>query len=257
MIKLVILDWAGTTVDFGCFAPVNAFLSAFKKNDVEITVDEAREPMGMLKVDHIRAILKMKRVNDKWIKVYKRDYNEEDVVNIYATFEKELFKSLEYFTSPIEGVKKVVECLKENNIRIGSTTGYTNEMMNIVKKGAYLKGYSPEYLVTAENVYGKGRPYPYMIFKNMEHFQIQSTKEVIKVGDTVTDIREGKNAGCYSVGVIIGSSELGLSIDEYENLSIEKREEKILETKEKFLKAGADYIIDSLKELPNLIEKLN
>lgn len=118
-------------------------------------------------------------------------------------------------------------------------------------------GYSPEYLVTAENVDGKGRPYPYMIFKNMEYFQVQNIKEVIKVGDTVTDIREGKNAGSYSVGVVIGSSELGLSIDEYESLSVEKREEKILETRERFLKAGADYVIDSLKELPKLIEKLD
>ena len=60
----VIFDWAGTTVDFGCFAPVNVFIDIFKNAGIEVTMEEAREPMGMLKIDHIRAMLSMPRISD-------------------------------------------------------------------------------------------------------------------------------------------------------------------------------------------------
>ena len=56
MIKAVIFDWAGTTVDYGCFAPVQAFMETFKAAGVEPTMEETRKPMGMLKIDHIRTM---------------------------------------------------------------------------------------------------------------------------------------------------------------------------------------------------------
>ena len=61
-IKAVIFDWAGTTVDFGCMAPVQAFVEVFKEFGIEPTMEEVREPMGMLKIDHIRTMLKMERI---------------------------------------------------------------------------------------------------------------------------------------------------------------------------------------------------
>ena len=55
-IEAVIFDWAGTTVDYGCFAPVQAFITAFEEYGITPTFDEVREPMGMLKRDHIRTM---------------------------------------------------------------------------------------------------------------------------------------------------------------------------------------------------------
>ena len=66
--QLVIFDWAGTTVDYGCFAPVNAFALAFQKFGVTPTVEEIRAPMGMLKRDHIRTMLRMERIARAWKK---------------------------------------------------------------------------------------------------------------------------------------------------------------------------------------------
>ena len=57
-IQAVVFDWAGTTVDFGSRAPILAFMALFKDNKVEITVEEARAPMGLEKRDHITAVLK-------------------------------------------------------------------------------------------------------------------------------------------------------------------------------------------------------
>ena len=81
-IKAVIFDWAGTTVDFGCFAPVAAFMESFKKHDIEVTEEETRKPMGMLKIDHIRTMLKMSRIAALWQEKYGREANDEDALAI-------------------------------------------------------------------------------------------------------------------------------------------------------------------------------
>ena len=72
-IEAVIFDWAGTTVDYGCFAPVQAFVEVFKHFGIEPTMDEVREPMGMLKIDHIRTMLSMPRIHDLWVKEHGSD----------------------------------------------------------------------------------------------------------------------------------------------------------------------------------------
>ena len=77
-IKAVIFDWAGTTVDFGCMAPVQAFVEVFKEFGIEPTMEEVREPMGMLKIDHIRTMLKMGRIRNLWIEKYGKEPEEED-----------------------------------------------------------------------------------------------------------------------------------------------------------------------------------
>lgn len=55
-VKTVIFDWAGTTVDYGCFAPLKVFLEIFRRRGIEVTIAEARGPMGRMKRDHIRAM---------------------------------------------------------------------------------------------------------------------------------------------------------------------------------------------------------
>ena len=132
----VIMDWAGTAVDYGCFAPLNAFLKVFsEEKGIDITYRQAREPMGLLKIDHIKAILSMPEVNEKFRALYKRDWNKGDVDEMYASFEKHLFASLKDFTTPIPGVLETMAMLREQGIKIGSTTGYTAKMMEMVLNG--------------------------------------------------------------------------------------------------------------------------
>ena len=77
-IEAVIFDWAGTTVDYGCFAPVQAFITAFEEYGITPTFDEVREPMGMLKRDHIRTMMNMERIHEEWKRVHGKDFTEED-----------------------------------------------------------------------------------------------------------------------------------------------------------------------------------
>ncbi len=138
-IEGIIFDWAGTTVDFGCFAPVNVFIDIFKNAGIEVTLEEARAPMGMLKIDHIRVMLSMPRISTLWEEKFGRVFNEQDVENLYAEFEPALMDSLSEYTDPIPGVIETVQALKNQGLKIGSTTGYTKTMMDVVVPNALKK----------------------------------------------------------------------------------------------------------------------
>lgn len=256
-IEGVILDWDGTTIDFGCLAPVNVFMKIFKNAGIDVTMEEARAPMGMLKIDHIRAMLSMPKISLSWQEKFGRTFVEQDVKNLYDEFEPALLDSLSVYTDPIPEVVEAVKILREQGLKIGSTTGYTQSMMNIVVPNALTKGYEPDFYITPDSTNSLGRPYPYMIYRNMEALKLSASWKVVKVGDTVLDIKEGLNAGVWTVGVIIGSSEMGLSSDEFNALSKEDQETVITKTERIFLNCGADFTIKSMSELPQLIERIN
>lgn len=254
-ISCVIMDWAGTAVDFGCFAPLNAFLRVFGEQGIGITYCQAREPMGLLKIEHIKAILRMPEVSAKFQAAHRRDWNSEDVNRMYQSFEKHLFASLQDFTTPIPGVIETMGQLRSEGIRIGSTTGYTAAMMDIVRPGAATKGYEVDCLITPDHL-PAGRPAPYMIYQNMINLAVPSVDEVVKVGDTTADIREGLNAKVYSVGVITGSNELGLTEEEYTAMPSDELAVLKQAVRERMLAAGANAVLDNIRELPELIGKL-
>lgn len=255
-IECVIFDWAGTTVDYGCFAPVAAFIGSFKSIGIELTMREARLPMGLSKIDHVRALFSMERVAKAFKDLYGREWNEEDVNGRYAEFKKLLFATLTDYTTPIPHALETVEALRKAGIKIGSTTGYTAEMMDIVLPAAEQKGYRPDNCVTSDGL-PAGRPYPYMIYKNMCDLAVPSRFSVVKCGDTVSDVREGVNAGVWSIGVVTGSNELGLSEEEVKELPADELARRKTEVKMRFYAAGADFVIDSIAELPQLVEAIN
>ena len=255
-IKAVIFDWAGTTVDYGCFAPLEVFLEVFKEAGVEITYEEARKPMGMLKIDHIKALLEMDRINALWKTKYERDYTETDINTLYERFEEVLFKSLENFAEPVPGMLELQSKLRDKGLKIGSTTGYTKEMLDIVAPKAKEQGYAPDFRITSTEV-PAGRPYPYMIYQNMITLAIPDRRTVIKVGDTTVDMREGQNAGVWTVGVLKGGSELGLSEEEVNNMDCCELKKKMDETAKRLYSAGADYVIEEIGNLVDIIDIIN
>lgn len=255
-IEAVIFDWAGTTVDYGCFAPVQAFKDAFNVYGLEPTNDQIREPMGKLKIDHIKTMLEMPSINQEFKKNYNRNYNNEDVNQIYKLFEKSLMSQIVNHTKIKPYVLETVTKLKEMGIKIGSTTGYTDMMMEPVLNSAKKQGYEPDCWYSPDSTNNIGRPYPYMIFKNMVTLNISNVRNVIKVGDTISDIQEGVNAGVIVVGVVEGSSLLGLNEKEFELLSNYERNRAVERVKEEYLTAGADFVINNLSELLDVIKEV-
>lgn len=255
-VKLVVFDWAGTTVDYGCMAPLTVLKKTFESKKIELSKEDILKPMGMEKRDHIRALLEMENVNEQWKNVYGVNWTEDDIDELYEIFESSLAEVVASYSSPIMGIEDTVKKLKDMNVKIGSTTGYTAQMMENVIPRAKEEGYEAEYVVTPEIV-GAGRPSPFMIYENMRKLNVYPIGGVVKVGDTVMDILEGVNAGAWTVGILEGSSEVGLSMEEMQTLS----EKEILECKEKaakaYTEAGADFVINNIVDLPGIIEKIN
>lgn len=255
-IEAVIFDWAGTTVDFGSFAPVQAFIKAFEEFGITPTVDEVRAPMGMLKWNHIHTMMQMPRIQKAWAISHGRDWTREDVDAVYQKSESGIMEILRDFAAPKPYVLDAVNILRTRGIKIGSTTGYTDEMMGIVVPEAARRGYMPDVWFSPDSVGKMGRPYPFMIFKNLEALKISSVSAAMKVGDTVADIKEGKNAGLISVGIIEGSSVMALSEQEYNSLSAKEKRMHWARVTKIYKDCGADYVLDNMERLPGLIEQI-
>lgn len=242
-IEAVIFDWAGTTVDYGCIAPLEAMRQAFLQREVIVSLEEIRKPMGMAKREHIKTVLAAHK------------HNEEDIKAIYANFEKNILLNLHQFSDLIPGILPVQAYLREQSIKIGTTTGYTREMIDIVAGCARKKGYTPDCIVTPDQV-TRGRPYPYMLQQNLWQLDIQDVRKVIKVGDTVVDIQEGLHAGCWSIGVVKGSSMLGFRENEIAATNVEELKERTNQITDEMRAAGAHFVLDSIAELPAVIEMI-
>jgi phosphonoacetaldehyde hydrolase len=255
-VKAVIFDWAGTTVDYGCFAPAVVFVEVFKIRNIEITIEQARIPMGIAKRDHIKEILNMSDVAEKWQSVYGRSWNENDLDELYADFIPRQIGILSEYSELIPGVKETVDELRKAGIKIGSTTGYNTDMTAVVIAESKKQGFLPDSIVCANEV-PAGRPAPWMALQNTANLGVYPLESIVKIGDTIPDIEEGLNASMWSIGVVTSSNEMGMTIEEVnaaDPISLEKKKEKI---RNKFLNSGAHYVIDSITELPVIIEDIN
>ncbi len=256
-IGLVVLDWAGTSVDHGCFAPVAGFIEAFARHGIEVTEREAREPMGLHKRDHLRAMLSMPEVSARWRAKHGRDGTEKDVEQLFDTFMPLQLEVIEQHTQVIPGLVDSIEVLRTQNIRIGGTTGYFHDAATRVYQAAQKQGYQPDYTLCPEDGVPAGRPAPWMMFRIMERLDVYPPHRVVKVGDTVHDIAEGRNAGVWSVGVLDTGSPVGLSAEAWRSLSEQDRQARRQVVTETLRTAGADAVIRSVADLPGIVEELS
>jgi phosphonoacetaldehyde hydrolase len=256
-IEAVIFDWAGTTVDYGSFAPINAFIAAFESFDMKPGVDEIRAYMGLPKRKHIEKILGNRQIAASWLERYGHPHTQDDVNKIYANFEDVLFKVLAEYADPLPGVVETAAYIRKMGIAIGSTTGYTRKMMDVIVPLAKEKGYAPDCIICPDDAGGIGRPYPYMLWRNLEKLGVSSIRGVLKAGDTAADMEEGKNAGCLCVGVLRGSSMAALTEKELAQKNESETRELFEAAKQKYIEAGADYVIEDISALPDLINFLN
>lgn len=254
-IKAVILDWTGTTTDFGGFAPLEALRRVFLYHNIEISLEEIREHTGLLMRDHIRALLKKERICKAWFERKDRLPKEEDVTELYESFESMLLEVLPNHCKLISGVSEIVEKLKRSNIKIGTTTEYNSGMIQIVSQQAELQGYRPDCIISSDDV-PVGRPHPWMCYKNAIELQVHPMSQMVKVGDMISDIEEGLNAGMWTVGIVIGGSEFGWSEDaclQANQLALGDRAEII---RHRFMSAGAHEVINRFEDLPAAVKRI-
>lgn len=252
----VVLDWAGTAVDYGCVGPVAVFVDIFKQYHVEVTIREARTFMGLMKKDHIRGLCGLPSVQEQWRKAYGRPPNEEDVETLFSSTEAMMRQTVSRHADPIPGLKEVVKSLRERNIKIGSSTGYTSPIMKKLVREAAKKGYAPDAVVCSSDV-PAGRPFPWMCYANAIRLQVYPMEALVKIGDTVSDIEEGLNAGMWTVGLTKSGNELGLTEEEVSKLDPDDLKEKLSGIEQTFLASGAHYTAEGIWDCLPIIDDIS
>jgi phosphonoacetaldehyde hydrolase len=254
-LKGLVLDWAGTTIDFGSRAPVLAVIEAFRMADVPVTLEEARGPMGMAKRDHLSTMLAMPEVRQRWTKVHGREPTDEDVTRLFTHFlplQKEILASNSQLISGC--LEAMAEC-RARGLRIGSSTGYTQELMDVVVPLARAQGYNPEAMVCASDV-SPGRPAPWMCFENARRLGIYPMEAMVKVDDTTVGIEAGLNAGMWTVGIARSGNLVGLSEQELAQLAAADQARRVEQATAELYRCGAHFVVDTIADLPIVLEEI-
>ncbi|WP_310621257.1 phosphonoacetaldehyde hydrolase [Flexibacterium corallicola] len=257
-IKAAILDWSGTTADAYVIAPTVVFVEIFKKHGVEISMLEARGPMGLRKDKHIQTLLEDPSIRERW-KAVKGVYpTDQDVQILFEEAVPVQLEVLPKYTGLLPGVPEVAKKIQESGVKIGVTTGFTKSMVDVLLKDVLAAGFHPDSTVAGDEVTNGSRPKPHMLYKNLDMLDITSIQSVVKVDDTTTGIDEALNAGCWAVGVARYSNYM--NINSYEEAAALPQEEidlRVEATRNILRKAGAHYVIDSIVDLPEVIEDIN
>jgi len=255
-VQACVFDWAGTVCDAGVFAPVLSFQKMFENEGVPITDAEARGPMGVHKRTHIQTILEYPAVSQRWISKRGRPHTDEDVDRIYKNYLAGTMDTLVSNSKIIDGTVETMAQLRSRGIKIGSTTGYLKPIMEKLKPLASKEGYTPDCYVTSDEV-PVARPSPSMIFLNMIRMDIWTPKAVVKVDDTGSGIEAGLHAGCWTVGIAKTGNYVGATEEQLKVMPKAELEAKVEAARKKLYLSGAHYVIDTISDLPEVVDKIN
>jgi len=255
-LKAALLDWAGTTLDYGCFAPAVVFQEVYKRKGVEISIEEARGPMGAHKRVHIRQISENEGVARRWKSRYGREPNEGDVEEMFQDFIPLQLACLADYADLIPGTLETVAGMRRRGLKIGSTTGYTGEMMAVLQSEAARRGYVPDSTVCATQV-PAGRPHPYMCLQNAIHLETYPMEAMVKIGDTLPDIEEGLNAGMWTIGLARTGNELGLTEEQIAALDPEILRARLAKAYRRMYQTGAHYVVDGIGDVMPVLDEIH
>lgn len=255
-LNALVLDWAGTTVDFGSVAPARTMERLFSDRGILLNEDEIRRDMGLPKREHIRAILSFPRVRQSWLQLFGVEPGDSEVDEMYAAFIPMQLSCLAEYSSVIPGVAEAVAAYRARGLKIGSTSGYTREMLDQLLKTSAQEGYIPDCSVAPSEV-GSGRPQPFMIYECAIRLQVYPMCAIAKVGDTPADIEEGLNAGAWTIGVAGTGNGIGVGRDEFLALPVAEREARLARSRRELENAGAHFVVDSVVHLDSVVNAID
>ncbi len=254
-VRAVVLDWAGTVVDFGSCAPVLAFAQAFGDFGIELSLAEIRADMGLPKLDHVRKLRAVPRVARRWEALHGAPMSEADVERVYLAFVERQAGEVAARSAPIPGVLPMLEELRRRGIRVGSNSGYPRAVMDVLAPAAAAHGYAPEAIVCGDEA-AQGRPSPFMAWRVLERLDVWPAAACVKVDDTAPGIEEGLNAGMWTVAVAMTGNELALTAEELAALPPLEREARREAAYRRLAAAGAHYVVDSAADLIGCVDQI-
>ncbi|HSV60210.1 MAG TPA: phosphonoacetaldehyde hydrolase [Variovorax sp.] len=254
-LQAVVFDWAGTIIDFGSCAPMGAFVKLFRQFEIDISIEDARGPMGMAKWDHIQALGRLPHVAAQWQQRFGKPLADADVDRLYEIFTPMNAAIVSDFADFIPGALEAVGQLRARGLKIGSTTGYNRAIMDIVTPIAAKGGYVPDNLVCAGDL-AAGRPSPLMMYRTFADLGVWPASAVVKVDDTGVGIEEGVNAGCWTVGLAVSGNAVGLPLADWQALDAARQQQLRAVATDKLKAAGAHFVIDSVADLMPVIDEI-
>lgn len=254
-LKAVVFDWAGTVIDFGSFAPMGVFVEAFSRFGIEVSIAEAREPMGRPKWDHIEAMLAQPRILAAWQATHGRAPTKDDIRAVYDVFVPLNEDVVDQYADLVPGTVEMVKAVRQRGLKIGSTTGYTRSIMARVLPLAKAQGYEADNLVCAGDL-PHGRPTPMNMYKCFLDLDVWPANAVVKVDDTGVGIDEGREAGCWTVGLSLSGNEAGVTPGELAGMT--DAEKAALREKASAVlgRHRPDYIIDTVADLLPVLDEI-
>ena len=255
-LEAAVLDWAGTVVDFGSFAPTQIFVEAFAEFGVAITLDEARGPMGLGKWDHIRTLCDDGAIAARFSLAHGRMPTDDDVTAIYNRFMPLQIEKVSAHSALIPGALEAIAALREAGMKIGSCSGYPRVVMDRVVALAAEAGYRPDCVVACDDV-PRARPWPAQALRNVVELGIGDVAACVKVDDTVPSIEEGRRAGMWTVALLMSGNTLGLSYEQYAALSEDERARHRDAISAGFAACRPHYEIDTIADLPEVVADIN
>ncbi|PUA26992.1 MAG: phosphonoacetaldehyde hydrolase [Cellvibrio sp. 79] len=252
MLEAIIFDWAGTLVDHGSRAPLKAFVELFAEQDIEITLAEAREPMGTEKRLHICRLLQQPRIQQAWITRHGRLPTEAEIDTLYQRLVPLQREQIELHTKLIPGTLDMLAAVRARGLKIGTTTGYGRAMIDNLLIAAAEQGFVPDCVVAADEVPAT-RPAATAALANLVQLGVSAVQHCVKVDDTAPGISEGRNAGMWTVAVVLSGNAVGLGETELQQLSSEARKNLRNQAYRSLEQTGAHYFIDSVADLPDVL----
>jgi phosphonoacetaldehyde hydrolase len=257
-VKAVVLDWSGTVADAYVIAPAVVFVEVFKRQGVEVAMDEARGPMGLRKDLHIKALTEVPEIRERWKSVHGRYPDQGDVDRMFADFVPLQLDCLRQYSALLPGIAEVAQRLQKRGIKIGTSTGFIRSMVDILEAEAKKQGYVPDASVAGDDVAHGARPKPFMLYRNLDLMDVHPIQSVVKVDDTISGVGEALEAGCWGVGVARYSNYMNINtLEEAQRLSAAEIQRRLAKTREILQKAGAHYVIDSVADIESVIEDVN
>ncbi len=235
-IKMAMFDLSGTTV-YDDTGVRDCLYKAAQQYKLNVTPDEILLHMGTNKIHLYQFLISRSRGNNIDFRDFEKNLDPatyDEAKEIYETYVKIMIDHYKKEVKEVEGTSDVFRWCHENDIKVATDTGFHNDVTSAIMDGlGWVRDGLVDLSVDLDMVPGgMGRPAPFMIFHAMQHFNIQSVREVIKLGDTPADMLEGYNAGCRAViGVMSGPRPVTA-----------------------WGKYWHTHVIESVKNLPELIE---
>lgn len=254
-IEAVIFDMAGTLLDFGSCAPAGVFVEVFAAGGVEISLAEARGPMGAEKRAHVRELLFAPAIAARFTARHGRPPTEADVDRLYAAFVPAQLACLSRYGELVPGALETCRALRARGVKLAANTGYSRDMLEVCLAEARRQGLELDDAVAASDV-PRARPWPAMCLLNAARLAVADVAACVKVDDTVPGIEEGLAAGMWTVAVAVSGNEVGLPLEEWRALPAAEQARRRARAVDRLARAGAHLVVDSVAELLPALEEI-